>query len=269
MNISISNIAWNTDQDNDIQAMLKDFGFSFIDIAPAKYFPNPLQATEKEIKAVRDFWLNKDVNIIGMQSLLFGTKGFNLFAETNVQNEMLDYLEAICRLASYLGISKLVFGSPKNRDCTGLTKKETEKTAVLFFRNLGDKALKYGVDICLEPNPTCYGANFMTSSMETLNIVKLVNHPAIKMQLDTGATLINQENIADVLVNSYPYIGHIHLSEPNLDILGVSGQEHLILAKEIKHYFPQSVATIEMLTKSENNLADIYTALQFAKEYYQ
>ena len=71
--------------------------------------------------------------------------------------------------------------------------------AVPFFRRLGDIAQNFGVVICLEPNPTCYGANFMTTSAETAQVVEQIAHPAVRMQLDTGALTINGEDPATVL----------------------------------------------------------------------
>ncbi|MFD1693389.1 sugar phosphate isomerase/epimerase family protein [Azotobacter chroococcum] len=74
--------------------------------------------------------------------------------------------------------------------------------------------------ICLEPNPSCYGANFMTTSVETARVVREVAHPFIGMQLDTGALSINGEDPEAVLRDSSSLIGHIHASEPDLLPLG-------------------------------------------------
>ena len=68
-----------------------------------------------------------------MQSLLFGTSGLNLFGTSEVQQAMLRHLTAICRIGAGLGATRLVFGSPKNRDRTGLTDKAALEIAVPFF----------------------------------------------------------------------------------------------------------------------------------------
>ena len=41
-----------------------------------------------------------------------------------------------------------------------------------FFRRLGDIAQEHDVILCLEPNPICYQANFMTNSLETVEVVR-------------------------------------------------------------------------------------------------
>ena len=123
--------------------------------------------------------------------------------------------------------------------------------------------------ICLEPNPTCYGANFMTTSTETAQVVKCVAHPAIQMQLDTGAITINHENPHVVLHDCAALIGHVHASEPDLLPLGDGGTEHGKMADALSHYLPSHVVTIEMVaTKDESHVASIERALQVATQHY-
>lgn len=223
MRISVSNIAWDPAEDKSIAVLLNRFNIDAIDIALSKYFPDPSKVTDKEIALLKHSWSDQGIEIIGLQSLLFGTTGLNIFGNPSVQFEMLQHLTDICRVSAGLGAQKLVFGSPKNRDRTGLSDIEALNIAVPFFRRLGDIAQSYGVKICLEPNPPCYGANFMTTSAETAKIVTEVDHNAIRMQFDSGALTINNENVFSVLQNWSPLIEHIHISEPNLLPLGDGG----------------------------------------------
>jgi D-psicose/D-tagatose/L-ribulose 3-epimerase len=169
-----------------------------------------------------------------------------------------------------LGAKKLVFGSPKNRDRKGLNAQEALNIAIPFFKKLGDIALTENVEICLEPNPVCYAANFMTTSTETASVVKQVAHAAIKMQLDTGALTINNEDPESILNNYAHLIGHIHLSEPNLIPLGDDKTDHSKIAASLKKYLPNHVASIEMLaTKNATHLNSITRSLSTAIEHYR
>ena len=56
----------------------------------------------------------------------------------------------------------------------------------------------------------------MITSHETAEIVKATNHDSIKMQLDTGAILMNREDLCSIFKDYSEIIGHIHLSEPYL-----------------------------------------------------
>lgn len=107
---------------------------------------------------------------------------------------MLDHLQEACRIGVGLNARLLVFGSPRNRDRSGLPDEQTLDIAMAFFQRLAGIAGQHGVTISLEPNPQCYGSNFMTYSYETATVVNLVGHPAQKMQFDTGSLSINGEN---------------------------------------------------------------------------
>lgn len=270
MRLAISNIAWETTEDEVIAELLARFAVDAIDIAPGKYFPEPAKATDAEIAQVKDWWAQRGIALTGMQALLFGTTGLNVFGSEQSQAALLQHLAGVCRIGAGLGAARIVFGSPKNRDRSGLTDQQALDAAVLFFRKLGDIAQACGVTICLEPNPTCYGANFMTTSAETAVVVRAIDHPAIRMQLDTGALAINGEDPFTVLEDCAELIGHIHASEPDLLPLGDGGTDHEKMARAVAHYLPEHVVTIEMVaTKTEPNAQSIERALQVARQHYR
>lgn len=205
-----------------------------------------------------------------MQALLFGTTGLNVFGESKSQQAMLEHLRAVCRIGAGLGATRLVFGSPKNRDRTDLNDAQALEQAVNFFRRVGDAAHTHGVVVCLEPNPTRYGANFMTSSEETAHVVAAVGHGAIRMQFDTGALTINGESPEAVLECSARFIGHVHASEPDLVPLGDGGTDHQLMHKALSQHLPDHLISIEMVaTKEESHLQSIERALTCAVECYR
>jgi sugar phosphate isomerase/epimerase len=270
MRLAISNIAWDIAEDQEMAALLKRYGVDAIDVAPGKYFSDPATATTGQISDVRALWAERGIEITGMQALLFGTQGLNLFAGEASQAAMLQHLSAVCRIGGGLGATRVVFGSPKNRDRSGLNDQQAQDIAIPFFRSLGDIARQYGVTICLEPNPACYGANFMTDSASTAQVVRHVDHPNILMQLDTGALAINAEDPFDVLKENADLIGHVHLSERDLLPLGDGDTDHQAMANGMRCYLPEPLVSIEMLaTRNEPHLVAIERALNVATQYYR
>jgi sugar phosphate isomerase/epimerase len=270
MRLAISNIAWDVVEDENVAALLKRYGVDAIDVAPGKYFPDPVAATSRQIADVRDAWTARGIDITGMQALLFGTQGLNLFGCAASQASMLQHLNEVCRIGSGLGATRLVFGSPKNRDRKGLDDWEAQGIAVPFFRALGAIAEDHGVTFCLEPNPECYGANFMTTSPVTAQIVRKVDHPSILMQLDTGSLTINGEDPYNVLKDDADLIGHIHASERDLLPLGDGDTDHVAMAAAINRHLPDLLVSIEMLpTRNESHLDTIERALNVAIQHYR
>ena len=270
MRLAISNIAWDISEDEDVAQLLKRFKIDAIDIAPGKYFPDPSKATAEDVAQVKQWWASRGIHIIGMQALLFGTVGLNVFGSNEVQLALLQHLTAICKIGAGLDATRIVFGSPKNRDRTGLTDEQALAIALPFFRQLGDIATAHGVIICLEPNPACYGANFMTTSVETAEVVRKIAHSAIRMQLDTGAITINGEDTTAILADYISLIGHVHASEPALAPLGDNGADHANVAISLSRYLPESIVTIEMVaTSDEPHLVSIERALVHAIKNYR
>jgi sugar phosphate isomerase/epimerase len=270
MRLAISNIAWDVSEDEEIAQLLQRYDIDAVDIAPGKYFPNPAKASDEDIARVKQWWAERGIEITGMQALLFGTSGLNVFGTLEVQEALLMHLAAVCRIGAGLGATRIVFGSPKNRDRTGLSDEQVQAISILFFRRLGEIAKTHGVMICLEPNPPCYGANFMTTSAETAEVVRKVAHPAIRMQLDTGAITINGEDPVAVLENCISLIGHVHASEPEIAPLGDGNTDHAVMAKMLRQLLPKHIVTIEMLaTKDEPHLVSIERALSVAVMNYR
>lgn len=270
MRLAISNIAWDIHEDRDVAKILQRFNVDAIDIAPGKYFPEPANVKEQDIVQVKQWWADQGIEITGMQALLFGTTGLNLFGDHTSRTAMLDHLNAVSRIGAGLGATRLVFGSPKNRDRSGLSDEETLEQAVSFFRQLGDSARSFGVNFCLEPNPTRYGANFMTDSRETAQVVEAVNHSAIRMQFDTGSLTINRESPNFILSSYSKLIGHVHASEPDLLPLGDGGTDHSAMYTALHQHLPDHLVSIEMLaTKDEPHLQSIERAINCAVKGYR
>lgn len=247
MRLGISNIAWDAGHDEDVARLLQRQGIDAIDVAHPKYFPDPRGASPQDVAKVRSWWSDRGIEITGMQALLFGTSGLNMFGSHAVQQAMLDHLSAVCAIASGLGATRLTFGAPRNRDRSGLDDAQAMAIAVAFFRDLGELAAANGAVICLEPNPRTYGCNFMTTTSEAWEVVERVGHPAIKLQLDTGAIHMNGENMLDTLDSAHRHVGHVHLSAPHLAPIHSAAIDHELDAAALRRYLPEHVLTIEML----------------------
>ncbi|MCK9988719.1 MAG: hypothetical protein AzoDbin1_05191 [Azoarcus sp.] len=270
MRLSISNIAWDAEEDADVAELLARMAVDAVDVAPGKYFPDPRQATDAQVEAVRQRWAACGIELTGMQALLFGTTGLNVFGTAEVQNVMLAHLEAVCRIGGGLGAKHLVFGSPKNRDRAAVDDEDVMDVACAFFSRLGDVAARHGVWVCLEPNPAAYGANFMTTSADTAAVVRTVGHPAIRMQLDIGAVTMNGEDVAQVVAAHGDLIAHVHASEPGLKTLGDGGSDHARAASVLAGALPRHVVCIEMLASNEEpHLAAIERAVRAADAAYR
>ena len=269
MRLAISNIAWDRAEDDVVVDLLQRHGIDAVDLAPGKYFPDPEAATTGDIDDVARWWHDRGFEITGMQALLFGTTGLNVFGDAQSQSRLLQRLDAVCRIAAGLGGRRLVFGSPRQRDRGALSDVDAGTVATDFFRRAGDIAAAHEVVVCLEPNPVRYGCNFLTDSEAAAAMVRRIAHPAIRLQFDLGSLTINGEDVAVVVPDCRDLIGHIHLSEPDLAPLGDSATDHARAAAVIREHLPDLVAAIEMnATATETHPESIARALEVAQRFY-
>jgi len=109
MRLGLTNLAWDPSRDEAVAGLLARLGVDAIDVAPSKYFADVKAVREAEVRRVRDWWADRGIEITGMQSLLYGTQGLNLFGPLDVQQRMLAYLAAVGR--GLVGVTRPCLGA--------------------------------------------------------------------------------------------------------------------------------------------------------------
>lgn len=269
MRVSISNIAWNTEENELVIPLLKKMGITGVEIAPTKFWDRPLEVSNLEADTLKREWNVKGISFVAMQSLLFGQSHLNLFSSEESRQELIHYLSGIFSLARQLGIDSLVFGSPKNRIAGSLSYTEKMGIAVPFFNQLGTIAQRSGVTLCIEANPLHYGCDFITTTNEAITLVREVGNPGFRLHLDAGAMALNEENINLNIERSMPYLQHFHISEPYLNLVGTGVTEHKQMAQALKAVGYKNWVSIEMKNNLlPNNVDSVERAITYALETY-
>jgi len=217
MELCFSNIAWDSENELEIALFLKGAGITNIEVAPGKLFNSIVDVTDREVLGAKTKWKKLGFDILSMQGLLFNRNDLQVFASSEAQKNLFNYLVRLMKIASSLGVLNLVFGSPMNR-CypTGMPYKKVLSDAVVFFRKIGDAAKSEGVYFCVEPVSEVHGGNFIQNTEEAIELVKLIDHSNIRINLDTSTLLMNGENIEQSILIATPFIQHFHISAPNL-----------------------------------------------------
>ncbi len=212
MRLSVSNIGWGMEQDIMVYELMKKYGYSGLEIAPTRIFPN----SPYEEKARAREWKEKLEREYGfvipsMQSIWFGRKE-KLFGTEEERQILGDYSRKAIDFAAAIDCKNLVFGCPGNRN---LPENADEDRGRLFFRALGDYALERGTAIGMEANPPIYDTNYINRTCSALELVKNVGSKGFLLNLDVGAMIWNGEE-TDELKGCGHLISHVHISEPNL-----------------------------------------------------
>ena len=269
MNISISNIAWKNDEEAAVAAFLQEAGIAGVDVAYTKFWPSPTDATPADLQNYRAFWEQHGIQIIGMQSLIYGRPDLMLFGDPAIREQMADYLRDVMPLAGKLGARPLVFGSPKNRTKGEMPDAEAMDIAAEFFSTLAQTAQQENVILCIEPNPAEYACDFICTTAPALELVRRVNHPHFRLHLDAAIMSMNGENIEQALDSAADVLAHFHVSEPHLGVISEGTVDHRRFAAALRSIGYQGWTAIEMRSGWKSpDLDAVRTALNYTLEVY-
>lgn len=259
MKLSISNIGWTAENDTDVYELMKTYGFSGLEIAPTRIFPdNPYDGLADASEWARRLKEEYGFEIPSMQSIWFGKKE-RLFGTEREREVLLDYTKKAVDFAEAAGCKNLVFGCPRNRavsDCVN------QDSAMFFFKEAGDYAAAHGTAIGMEANPPIYNTNYINDTKAALNLIETVDSKGFLLNLDLGTVIYNEENI-EKLRGKVRLINHVHISEPGLKPI-----EHRTLHKKLRYILEdekyEGYISIEM--GRTDSLSDLENAMKYVTE---
>ena len=257
MKLCASNIGWPSECDDTVYGLMRDYGFSGLEIAPSRIFPqNPYEhlreASEFAAKMKADYGLS----IASMQSIWYGMTQ-RIAGTSQDRNELLEYTRKAVRFADAVSCRNIVFGCPKNRN---MLHPDDEAVIVQFLLDVANEAGKFGVVIALEPNPEIYGTNFVNTTSQALGLVSRLNHPSLKINLDFGTVIANSETLSSIHEN-ISFISHVHISEPELMPIKPR-KEHEELSGILKAAGYDKYISIEMRKTDTETLKQVMTYLR-------
>ena len=247
MNAAVSNIAWTVADDDAAREMLAAAGVKHLEIAPTRQWPDLSLVSESEARSYAEGLQRRGFSVCAFQALLFGKPELLVFGKDDGR-ACVEYLARVCRLASWMGAKALVFGSPKNRTRESLSPEEAFAKGQDFFRALGDAAAAQGVVVCIEPNPAAYSCDFLQTASEAAAMVRAVNSPGIRLNLDMGELIMNGADVPKAVREFLPLAGHFHASEPMLEPFDPAREAHHAAAGVLRDAGYEGVVSLEMKT---------------------
>lgn len=171
MNLAVSNIAWEEKQDNYVYQLMKKYGFSGLEIAPTRVFPEaPYNRLNEAAEWAQELKREYDFIVPSIQSVWFGRQE-KLFGSEEEKRTLIEYTRKAIDFAAAIGCKNLVFGCPRNRNCPEGAEPDT---AIPFFKELGDYAASKGTVIGMEANPPIYNTNYINDTISALELIRQV-----------------------------------------------------------------------------------------------
>src|SRR5207302_2476221 len=96
----------------------------------------------------------------------------------------------------------------------GVTREQATRYAKEVFYPCLDSATARGVTLALEPLAP-QDTTFIQSAAEAIDLIRQINHPALRLNLDIKAMSAESRPIPDVIRTSAPYVAHVQANDPN------------------------------------------------------
>lgn len=252
MKLAVSNIAWSYGERLRAYAILRSHGFTGLEVAPGLFFaeePDPFVPSASAVTAARKELDHFGLELISMQSLLFGVEGAELFGPPKARERFAAGAARAIALAGRIGVDNLVLGSPRQRVIPpGVDAQAALATATETFRRLGDLAVTQGARFALETNAAAYGTNFMTTFPETIQVVHATDHPAVAFNFDVGALHMTGafRRVAEFALEYRSQMAHVHISSAQLAPAPSSMSEARMVIHALRAIDYQRAISIEM-----------------------
>lgn len=261
MNLSISNIGWDSSNDTVVYELMKKYKYSGLEIAPTRVFP---EAPYEHMKDAEN-WINRlkeneKFTVSSMQSIWFGRQEM-IFGTPEERQFLADYTKKAIDFAKVIGCKNLVFGCPRNRN---LPEGADSSIGISFFKELGDYSAKHDTVIGMEANPPIYNTNYVTDTKSALDLIEQVSSDGFKLNLDVGTMIHNGESI-ETLVGKVHLINHVHISEPGLKLI-TQRNLHKLLKEVLVSENYQGFVSIEM--GKRDNITEIENVLKYVRNIF-
>jgi sugar phosphate isomerase/epimerase len=182
---------------------------------------------------------------------------------------MLEHIRHVADIGAVLGARVLVFGSPGNRLRLEMEPERAWARARERLRILGEITLSSGVIIGVEPVPAAYGGDFLDSWPDVLRIVREVDHPGLRVHLDTACVALGFGSIETAIAETSELLTHFHAAQPQLGDFSEPLPSHGLAAAALHLAGYDHWVAIEMREQPEDPVAAVAQAVQAVRRIYR
>ncbi len=263
MKFSISNLAWGDIPLDQVIPKLAIAGLQGIEIAPTAIWPDLENLRDQEVIEFKNYLQSHNLVVSGIQSLLYGHPELQLF-DQSCWPDLRKHLENVIRLGGLLGADVAVFGSPKNRLKGSLDLNQANELAATFLGQLDPRLRENNIVLTLEPNAPAYGADYLITYQDAINLSSSIDSENIKPQIDTGCLWMVGLSPENEYLLYKP--SHIHLSVPKLEVVpGVYQFDNLMKLVHSSCY--EHWLVIEMLGNGHHALDQVINSVRWLTNY--
>lgn len=197
-------------------AFAAECGYTGIEIAPFTLNHDARKITAAERAEVRQLADVNGLEVIGLHWLLAKTTGFHLTSpEKELRERTASYIQDLARLCRDVGGSRMIFGSPLQRNLLpGVSPEQGFEFAAAAVESCLPVLEETGVTLCMEPLAPAEG-NFLNTAAEAQRLIERIGHANCRLILDCKAMSSEAVSIPELIRRHVGLLAHFHANDPN------------------------------------------------------
>lgn len=267
MRLAVSNLAWPATAEAAAFGRLAALGVAGVEVAPTRLAPWP-ELTPAVLADYRARLDGDGLVVSSLQAILFGCDGLQLLSDAGSFAGLCGHIDRVADIATMLGGQVLVFGAPRNRRRGDTPEAEAWRLGRDRLHRLGEIAAAHGTVIGIEPVPAFYGGDFLASWQDVLRMVREVDHPGIRVHLDTGCVGLGGGSIGEAVGASIEWLAHFHAAQPGLAGFAEPAANHAEAAAALAAAGYDGWLAIEMREQQGDPLGAMEIAVRAVLETY-
>ena len=247
-----------------------EVGYKGLEVAPFTLAESAADVPAARRRECRQAAEDAGLTIVGLHWLFVSPPGLYLnHADDGIRAKTVEYLHALIDLCGDLGGKVMVLGSPKQRDhVPECSFRDTFLRAADSLSQAMSHCLERGVTLCFEPL-TPMETNFINDAAEGVALIKEVDHPNLRLHLDTKAMYGGERQpIEDVIRENRFWVRHIHVNDPNLLGPGMGNLAFEPIAKAIQEISYEGWVSVEVFNYDPGAEHIARTSLEYLRRVF-
>jgi len=197
-------------------AFAAECGYTGIEIAPFTLAADAKLVTAAQREEIRRLADANDLEVVGLHWLLAKTNGYYLtHPEKEIRDRTAGYIQELARLCRDVGGSRMIFGSPLQRNVMeGVTYEQAMGYAAEVVTECAAVLEETGVTLCMEPLGPAEG-NFLNTAADAVRLIEMVGHENVRLILDCKAMSSESVSIPELVRRHRGVLAHFHANDPN------------------------------------------------------
>ena len=244
-------------------------GYQGIEIAPFTLKDDPRELDERECANYGDRARSAGLEVVGLHWLLVKPAWLNLTTDDPLlQKDTVAFGQHLARCCAAMGGQIMVWGSPKQRDLSeGWNYSDAANRAADTLRQISETAGPLGVTIAMEPLAR-KETNFLNTASETVELLRLVDHPACRLHLDVKAMSDETTPIPQIIAESKDDLAHFHANDPNLRGPGTGDADYPPIVEALKAANYDGYVSVEVFDYTPDAQTIATESIEFLKAVF-